>query len=1361
MLLTPVGVKVLATTADSSLKKLNVEGVSGSLLTGLHIDEISWNDGDSITLQNVDLELKHYNTDRGRLVAQRVGAGRLTINLAKKAKSGDITSLPNFGLPLNLNAHLIHLDSLRITQDVPDDPGSQTLLFQVRNIQLKKVTISDGYLRFRKLLGNPIILDEPLKINVSEGRLNMNQPHDIKTGGSILFKHKDVGDIDGSIQLAGTLTNYNFEGEVNHSQEKLGKQNIKFLGQGNYKRVHLEKLNLESPHGNIEAKGRLLWNPELSWAFLVDGKKLSTRKFLPAWPADVDGQMRYSGTIIDGRTEHHVNILTLEGKVREYDLKLLGKVNEREGVLTTEDLNLQLGDNQLQLSGRASEPYDLKWQLDAKDISQALPHKMQKLKLAGSLIGSGELRGNLKKPEFKVKLTANKLVYNDFKQGKENIVLEGGAALVDGKTVLKDLSIKSGENTVRATGKASEPFDIKWQIEANKLSQLSPQLAGQVKGSGSFIGTLSKPEFDIKLKANRLAYEDLKQGKEAIFLEGGIALNNGVIQLNKLIAKSASNEVEVTGQASEPLKLDLKINAQNLAQVSPDLDGRVQGEGQIIGNYKSPIIKANISASKLRYKKTQLAQSELRVKGEVQLLEGVPMVKELNAQVGNNRVNISGRASSPFDLSWDIDAKNLKELMPELTGQLLAKGKLQGTVDKPVINAKVNAKSLHYQDFSLDAADITAKTENGIYNIKGDLKKLKSADQKVSKAEFALNGRIENHNFTVSVDHAEAKLKLKASGAWQNQKWKGVVQDLSAADTVAGDWKLQKPTSLTLSKSGFSSSKFCFSNKATQLCSNANWSEIAGLKAKGTLQKTPLSMLKPWLPDGLVLNGTVDGSYDIQQNNGKPKGTLKFNLPDSNFSFKNEDGDEQILAYKNAELTGTIDNRTAKVKVRMEIVNRGNLSSDLKIKLSPEDGKHTVKGSAQFDIPNINWAQSFIPHSRGLRGEFHSKLTVNGLLSKPKIVGNAALKNGYLRLPEAGTELTNININLLADKPGLAKLKGNMLMGKGKLNVSGDLDIRDVINWKASVKVIGKNIRFMNTNEINATMSPDLNIGITPEIVTILGKVKIPQAYINLKDIPETSIDENSDAFVIGERKKGEKVSAIRIKPTVLIELGDKVRLNAFGLKAKLSGGVNITHNRRDILANGSLKVTEGKYQAYGQNLEINNGRLIFNGSPKLVGMDIRATRKVDDTIVGVHLGGNILKPKSTIFSDPTLPEGEALSFLLTGHSLSTSSGRESALLMSAVRGLGITGSGSLIHNIGSSLGLDDVNIVTNEDLRKSELALGKRLGSKLYVRYLVGLFDQTQKIAVEYKINKVLSLEAQTSADDYGFDFIYEIERD
>ncbi len=1376
--LTPYGVKTISYLADSSLEELSIKGLSGSLLTGLHIDEIIWDaEGDSISLSDLDLKLQHYNTSRGRLVAETVRAGRLNINLSNKLKKeeGEII-LPDFGLPLNINAHLLQLDSLQITKNVVGDEESRTLLFQIKDIELKKVTISDGKLRFRRLLGKPIILDQPLNINVTEGKLNMNYPHDISTSGSITYKHSEFGELDGEIQLAGTLTNYNFEGGVNHRQKDLGLQVINFLGQGDYKRVHLENVSLKGDHGVVKAKGRVLFAPDISWAFKVDGKDLSTKKFLADWPATVDADLRYIGSLVDGRVENNIRITSIEGMLREYNLKLTGDVTEKEGSMGFENLDLQLGDNHLQVTGKANEPFNLKWQLDAENIKQMLPEKMANLNVAGKVKGSGTLKGHINKPEIKINVVANGLEYENFKQGKDSLTLDGELLLDKGILQLKELSLIAGTNTIKASGQASEPFDLKWTVDVNSLKQISPllvgktPLAGKIKGSGALKGTLNKPEIKIKLAGNNLVYNEIKQSKETLFLEADFGINktgvSDLIQLKDLILKSGKNSVQVTGQLSEPLKLAVKIKAENLAEISPDINGRATGEFTVSGAYKSPVIKGKLNASNLRYKNTKLTESEIRAQGEVQLVDGAPIIKTLTTYIGNNQIQISGRASSPYDLNWNIDGKNLNQIMPGMSGYLLAKGKLQGTIDNPIINATVDAKKIQYKDFKLDTADVVAQTNNGVYKIKGNLQNLQSADQKITRATLELNGRIESHSIVASADHNEGKINLKANGGWVNQNWKGILQSLQIKETKAGDWHLQKPTQISLSDKSFSSGKLCLSglstNKGTSICSTTSWSDGSGLSAKGSLSKTPLNLFKPFLPEGLNLNGSVSGSYDIKQNNGKPKGTVKLTLPNSNFSFKGEDGEEQVFGYKDAEITAVINDRKIKAKAKMSIVNRGNLSADVAIKLSPENGRHTINGTAKFDVPNINWAQEFIPRSRGLRGALKSEISFSGLLGKPQIKGKIDVKNAYLRLPEAGTELTNINLKVRTDKAGKAIITGKMFMGKGALNVSGSLDVKDITKWKATIKIVGKNILFMNTNEIKARISPDLTIGVTPKVVCFTGKVFIPEATIKLKKIPEVSIDESDDAFVIGERKPGEQVSAIKIQPNVLVELGDKVRFDAFGLDAKLSGSINVTHNRRDILANGSLRVSDGKYEAYGQDLAIDNGRLIFNGSPKQIGMDVRATRKVDDTVVGIHLGGTLLNPKSTIYSDPTLPESEALSFLLTGHSLSTSSGTESALLMSAVRGLGITGNNSLIHNIGSSLGLDDVNIVTGQDLNQSKLQLGKQLGSKLYVKYLIGLFDQTQKISIEYKINKVLSLEAQTSSDNnYGLDFIYEIERD
>lgn len=1361
LLFTPFGPKIIASVADNSIDNISIKGVSGSIFSGLKVDEFSWNANVGIILKNIQINIDQYDIENKKIFADKVVVGELAIvlknNKTATTPSFDKTQLPNFGLPINVDANQLQLDSLKIIKKISDSDDNQTLLFQIKGMVLKEATIKDGQLRFGQLEGQPTILDQPLKVNVSNGSLNMNQPHEISTSGNVSFVHPKLGSLSGEIQVGGTLTHYIAESDLVFEQDAIGTGSLKLIGEGDYKKVIFNNIEAVSNHGNAKASGDVIWNPEIRLAFDIKGTQLKTEEFSPEWPVIADATIKYNGSYIDSRLENNIDILSLEGNFRDQKLTAKGQINGRQDLIRAENLDIKLGDNTVAATGAITEPLNLDLIISAKNLSQFLPE------LTGGIEGSASIKGQYKAPQIISKLGANNLSYNNIKQGKETLFINTEVGLQDdGSLQIKNIIATLGKNELKLSGKASEPYDLKWDVNAKSLKQITPLINGRAKGIGVLTGTLEELKTTLKLNVNNLVYDEFKQGKETLFLEGELGIYEKVIQLKSLLAKSGENSIEVTGQASEPVDLKIQIDAKQLSEVSPDIAGRVTGNASVVGAYNSPTIITNLLGSKLSFKETSLTNADLKLQGEVEIRDGVPIVKQFNSQIGSNTIQVTGKVSSPFDLTWNIDSKNLQQILPELSGSLLVKGKLQGTIDKPIINASGNANNLKYETFGIESGNFSASTNNGIYQIKGDLLKLKNADQEVRSAKLELSGSIESHVITAVVDHSDAKVNLNANGGWQNQRWNGNVKTLQLADTKAGDWKLQRPTRISLSQDGFSADKLCFSNEDTQACSTASYTKSAGLAAKGNIQRTPLSLLSPFLPEGLKLQGDIEGSYDIKQNNGKPSGVIKFILPKSTFSFKDPEGEEQSLSYENAEVKANINNRTIDVTATMGIINRGVFSSKAKIKLSPENGKHTIDGTANFVIPNINFAQSFVPRSRGLRGTISSKLSFSGLLSKPQIKGQATLKDGYLRLPEAGTEITNINLNIRADKPGQAIINGKMLMGKGVLNVTGDMNLKDIAKWKANVKFTGKNIRFMNTNEIKATMSPNITLNLTPELVGITGIVEIPEADIRLKAIPESSIDESTDTFVIGETKKGEKVTAVKIRPKVLIRLGKKVRMDAFGLQARLSGDVNITHSRSDILANGSVRVQDGQFQAYGQDLAINNGRLIFNGSPRLIGMDIRATRTIDKQIVGIHLGGTLLKPKSTLFADPAVDqESEILSYLITGNTLSSASGQESALLLSAVRGLGVTGNGSIVQQIGSSFGLDDVNIVTKDDLKKSEIALGKRLGSRLYVRYLIGLFDQTQKIAIEYKINDALSLEAQTTPDDFGLDFIYEIERD
>ncbi|RVU85533.1 hypothetical protein EOL70_06175 [Leucothrix sargassi] len=577
-----------------------------------------------------------------------------------------------------------------------------------------------------------------------------------------------------------------------------------------------------------------------------------------------------------------------------------------------------------------------------------------------------------------------------------------------------------------------------------------------------------------------------------------------------------------------------------------------------------------------------------------------------------------------------------------------------------------------------------------------------------------------------------------------------VAYELAEINATVNGKNIVADTRLTLEQGGVISG-----NGTIVLGANANAHRI---DVEGQLISVPLSVAKPYLPEDIGLPGKVNGNYRLSQRNSKLSGNVNLRLPTSVFTVETASGDKQSFAYENGIFNLTLNDKRIDLDSSLDFQGRGSLKARAQVVLR-DNASPTLNGNVEVNIPNIYWAQTYVPYSRGLRGQVVGQVSISGVVDRPRITGQLALTDGYLRLPQVGTELTDINVRILADQSNQARIVGTINSGGGVLTANGSLSLQDVKNWSAKMSLSGNNIKFVDTNEAEAYMTPNLQITANSSAIVINGTVDIPTAAINLKNVPELSIDESDDVVVIGETAKGEEVKAVRLQPNVLVRLGNNVTFNGFGFSTRLVGGIRVTNSRNTIVTNGTMTIVNGRYQAYGQDLKIENGRLVFNGPPKNVGVDVRAVREITDGEVGIYLTGTLQNLKSSIYSDPVLDDTDALSYLLTGNSLSSATGRETALLMQAVRGLGIDGSDGLVQRLGKSLGLDDLSIVTQDDFRDSELQLGKKLGSKLYVKYLVGIFDTAHRIAIDYKINKYFNVELQVG-EEQSIDLTYEYER-
>jgi translocation and assembly module TamB len=195
----------------------------------------------------------------------------------------------------------------------------------------------------------------------------------------------------------------------------------------------------------------------------------------------------------------------------------------------------------------------------------------------------------------------------------------------------------------------------------------------------------------------------------------------------------------------------------------------------------------------------------------------------------------------------------------------------------------------------------------------------------------------------------------------------------------------------------------------------------------------------------------------------------------------------------------------------------------------------------------------------------------------------------------------------------------------------------------------------------------------------------------------------------------------------------------------------------------GELRIQEGTYKAYGQNLKIERGRLILVGGPlDNPGLDIRAIREVGDVTAGLHITGELYEPAVAVFSDPAMSETEALSYLVLGRPLpqDDTKEREQVSSASAALALGVGGASLLGERLGEQVGIDEVDVETESATGEVTLKLGTYLTPDLFVGYGRGLANQINSFLVRYRLTKSLSLETESSSEAVGGDVLYSIER-
>ncbi len=214
--------------------------------------------------------------------------------------------------------------------------------------------------------------------------------------------------------------------------------------------------------------------------------------------------------------------------------------------------------------------------------------------------------------------------------------------------------------------------------------------------------------------------------------------------------------------------------------------------------------------------------------------------------------------------------------------------------------------------------------------------------------------------------------------------------------------------------------------------------------------------------------------------------------------------------------------------------------------------------------------------------------------------------------------------------------------------------------------------------------------------------------------------------------------------------LGRDFTFSGEGLETRLAGRVRVTTTPAGTLAaRGTIRAVAGTYYVFGQRLDIDRGRLIFDGPADNPALDVVALRKNLAVEAGVEVSGTVRVPRVRLVSNPPVPDGEKLSWLLTGQGLDRANRADLAALSAASASLLGQGRKPITTQIANSMGLDDISVRESASsvtggTSGQVVAFGKRISNRLTLVYEQGLTMATNALRIEYALSRTLTLRAE-----------------
>ncbi len=826
--------------------------------------------------------------------------------------------------------------------------------------------------------------------------------------------------------------------------------------------------------------------------------------------------------------------------------------------------------------------------------------------------------------------------------------------------------------------------------------------------------------------------------------------NDQQAHIQHLKATTPRGELTLAGSAAWAPELSWDVDAKlanfDPGYFAPGWEGNLSGSVASKGKQLPP----PAGTEDLRFEATaDIPQLKGRLRGRnvdaraKLALQGTQGEGDVRLVMGDSRIEAKGKVGDRLDVDARLEPLHLSDLLPSGSGSLAGTVQLRGTPTQPDITADLRGSGLQWDDWKAQQISINGRLpwqgSNGALEIQGSAIEV---GMLLDQVRINARGSMQDLQLEADTRNDMGALALSGSVRQQGQAWRGELASLRVAPVKGAPWQLRQAAAFNVQGSNFTLSDACLgSDTGGALCVAANWPR-EGLQLRG--DALPLALVQPWLPPNegrrIHLRGEVTIDGNIRPRGNAWEGAFKLASAEGGIRL-GDNARGELVRYDHFSLN--VDMQPNAIKGYLGVGFQGDGFVDAKVQTGWEPNA-ALNGELYLNMSRLYWIELFSPDIVRPQGLIEGHVSLRGTRSQPTLGGEATLSNFTGEFPALGLTLSEGKGNFIAQPDGSARIRASAKTGgEGALQVDGGL------SWFGDAQplqlhIFGDNVLLANTSELRVVANPDLNFTLAGTAMELRGSVHVPEADLDLERLDRgTSVSED---IVVLDPVDPEEGPSSPLDMDLTVSLGNKVKMSGFGLKGALTGKMQVrARPGREMTANGGLEVS-GRYKAYGQDLTITDGQLLWNygvvSDPRI---NIKAQREIGDVTAGIHVTGRAQAPKVEVWSDPAMSQSESLAYLVLGRSLSMASSDQAQQVNAASAALS-AGSGLLAAQVGAKLGLDDAGVSQSRALGGSVIGVGKYITPKLYIGYGVSLVGSGSVLTLKYLLRRGFDIEVESS---------------